>query len=782
MKRYAIKVFSRPMLLTSAVALGSGIAFGQEEEGGQAVLEEIIVTAEKREQALTDVPMAVAAFGQDTIEARGYTNLESFFRQVPSVSLLDGGAQRKQVVIRGIAVDASVRAGSLSSSYVDETLVTGGSFGLDPRMFDMERVEVLKGPQGTLYGGGSISGSVRYITNKPNTEEFQTNIAFDTSKTQGAKQGYSFDAMINIPLIENVLGFRAVGFSADNSGYYDNPYLGLTSQGQFDQSGGRLMLQWTPSDTFTVTGTYFQDETYQDGWYRATGEDWAAREQINKMQEVLTADAEILGLNLEWDVGWATITSATALLDFYSYRKVDRSFLGIDIPDHPEYPGWEEARLAVLDDTWDETISEELRIVSAPDQFGRFDWIAGIYYSDLNVDVDVGDYIGIGDRYDQNNAGDRLVAANPNQNWVSTFPEGYVSPFGLNEVPGTHPDMIYREMSHYDEKQVAFFGELTYNFTDDLSATIGYRDTSTTNGGGFVNQVAERRGYAFSENVVTPEYKEPHTNYMLNVVYNVNDDVMVFGRAAEGFRVGTGGANPVVQPSCRVLAEQVLGFPPGPVASDSMWAYEVGTKMTLADGRMVVNAGLYRNEWTDLQVEVNLEGEATCSIGFPQNLAAATGNGGEFTLDYLVSDQLQVGLSGGWIDFVVDAGAEYLGANVGDRLPTHPDVTLSGNFDYSFPFVAGWEGFARGEINYIGEMVGEFVLDVAGGIPRPTFGKYTVANLRVGATDGRWEWTLYANNLFNTDGLTFQFRDRRDRIESLVIRPFTLGVNVRTRY
>ena len=775
MKRYATKNSSRLLLVISAVTLGSGIALAQESEEGQTVLEEIIVTAEKREQALSDVPMAVAAFGQGTIEDRGYTNLESFFRQVPSVSLLDGGAQRKQVIIRGIAIDAGVRAGGLSSTYVDETLVTGGSFALDPRMFDMERVEVLKGPQGTLYGGGSISGSVRYITNKPNTEEFQTNIAFDTSKTQGAKQGYSFDAMLNIPLVEGVLGFRAVAFSADNSGYYDNPYLGLTSQGQFDQTGGRLSLQWTPTDTFTATGAYFVDETFQDGWYRATGDDWAARNQSNRMQEVLTADAQILGLNLEWDVGWATITSATAKLDFYSYRKVDRTFLGIDDP----VDGWDDARLAVLDDTWDDTLSEELRIVSAPDQFGNFDWIAGIYYSDLHNDVDVGDYIGIGDRYDQNNAGDRLVAANPNQDWVSTFPDGYVSPFGLNEVPGTHPDMIYREISHYDEKQVAFFGELTYNFTDDFSATIGYRDTSTTNGGGFVNQVAERRGFAFSETVDTPVYKEPHTNYMLNLVYNVSDDVMIFGRAAEGFRVGTGGANPVVQPSCRELARQVLGFTPGPVASDSMWAYEVGTKMTLADGRMVVNAGLYRNEWTDLQVRVRLRGEATCSISFPQNLAAATGNGGEFTLDYLVSDQLQVGLSGGWVNFTVDAGAEFLGANDGDRLPSHPDVTLSGNFDYSFPVMAGWDGFARGELNYIGELVGDFV---GPGAERITFGKYTVANLRVGATDGRWEWALYANNLFNTDGLTFQFRDRRNRVESLVIRPFTLGVNVRTRF
>ena len=775
MKRNGTGNRSWQALAASVAISGCAAALAQESEQGSTVLEEIIVTAEKREQALSDVPMAIAAFGQSTIEDRGYTNLESFFRQIPSVSLLDGGAQRKQVIIRGIAIDAGVRASSLSSTYVDETLVTGGSFGLDPRMFDMERVEVLKGPQGTLYGGGSISGSVRYITNKPNTDEFQANIAFDTSRTQGSKQGFSFDGMINIPLIEGVLGLRAVTFSADNSGYYDNPYLGLTSQGQFDQTGSRLSLLWTPSDTFTLTGTYFVDETDQDGWYRATGEDWAERKQINRMQEVLTADADILGLNMEWDVGWATITSATALLDFYSYRKVDRTFLGIDDPGE----GWDDARLAVLDDTWDETISEELRIVSAPDQFGSFDWIAGIYYSDLDNDVDVGDYIGIGDRYDQNNAGDRLVEANPNQGWVSVFPPRYVSPFGLNEVPGTYPDMIYREIKHYDEKQTAFFGELTYNFSDDFSATIGYRDTSTTNGGGFVNQVAEGGPPAFSENVITPEYKEPHTNYMLNLAWNVNDDVLIFGRAAEGFRVGTGGANPVVQPSCQRLAEQVLGFKPGPVASDSMWAYEVGTKMTLADGRMVVNAGVYRNEWTDLQVRVRLQGDATCSISFPQNLAAATGNGTEFTMDYLVSNQLQIGLSGSWIDFTVDAGAEFLGANIGDRLPSHPDLTLSGNFDYSFPAIAGWDGFLRGEINYIGTMVGDFA---GPGVERINFGEYAVANLRVGATDGRWEWTLYGNNLFNTDGLTFQFRDRRNRVESLVIRPLTVGVNVRTRF
>ena len=195
-----------------------------------------------------------------------------------------------------------------------------------------------------------------------------------------------------------------------------------------DQVGGRLALRWTPTDTFSMTGTYLVDETDQDGWYRSSGDNWQEHDQANRMEEVLTADAEILSLNMEWDVGWADITSATAQLNFDSFRKVDRTFLGIDAFYDP-------ARLAVLDDTRDEAFSQELRIVSDPESFGNFEWVAGMYFSDAEVNVDVGDYIGIGDGYDQNDSGDIFAAAAPIQDFVFPFPVGYVSPFGLSEVP-----------------------------------------------------------------------------------------------------------------------------------------------------------------------------------------------------------------------------------------------------------------------------------------------------------------------------------------------------------
>ncbi len=759
----------------------------QEAEGDSAPLEEIVVTARKRAQALSNVPIAISAIGQTKIEDYGYTNLESYFRTIPSVGLVDGGAQRKQVIIRGIAIDSSVRAGSLSSIYVDETLVSGGLFGLDLRIFDMERIEVLKGPQGTLFGGGSISGAVRYISNKPNTTEFQTNVAVDMSKTSGAGDpGWAVDAMVNVPLIEGVLGLRAVVYKADNAGYYHNDYLGLENQGQYDQTGGRLSLRWTPTDTLSVTGTYFIDETDQDGWYRSSGDNWQDLNQANRMAELLTADGEIISLNVEWDIGWATITSATAQYDFKALRQVDRTFLGID-------SFYDPARLAVLDDEDEEVFSEELRIVSAPDSFGNFDWIAGLYYSDKDTNQRVGDYIGLGDGYDQNNAGDLFAAAAPTQDFVFPFPVGYVSPFGPSEqgclpgtcspdttLPGTFPDMIYREIGHSVQEQLAFFGEVSYTFNDQWTGTFGYRRTETETSGSFVNQVADAGEPVFSESVVTPKYEEPHDNYMGNLAFQMNDNVLLFARAAEGFRVGTGGAGPTIQPSCQALAEQVFGFVPGKITSDTMWGYEIGTKMSLADGRVSLNAGIFRNEWTDIQVRVRLEGNATCSIRVTQNVAAATGDGIEFDATWAVTDQLLLGFTGSWVDFTLDDDQEFLNAVAGDRLPSHPDVNLSASANYDFEISTNWRGFVRGEVSYVGEILGDFNADA--GLPRGSFGEYTIANLRLGASNERWDVALYVHNLFDEDALTFQFKDRRDRTESLVARPRTVGVNFRTKF
>lgn len=739
-------------------------------------VEEIVVTARKRSQSLMEAPLAISAINQQQIEDRGYTDLESYFRAVPSVSLVDGGAQRKVIILRGIAVEGDTRAQSLASVYVDDTLVTGGTYGLDPRIFDMERVEVLKGPQGTLYGGGSMSGSVRYITNKANTEEFSTNFAVDFADTAKGGGSQSLDAMVNIPLVEGKLGLRVVGFTGDRSGYYRNSYFDAGNQGQVDQSGGRLSLRWDATENVSLTAGYMLDETEQNGDYDANGPDWQALSQDNRTSEQLTKDAEIATLVLDWDLGWAQLTSATARQENVSYRKQDVSTRSV-VADFPDT----EMRLAILDDTKDEIITEELRLVSTPGEFGKFDWIVGYFYSDLESSTDVGDYFGVGDEFVVPGAGEAFEAMHPGQEYVSTFPVGYVSPFGLAEVPGTRPDMLYREIVYANQRENSFFGELSYHFTDTLTGTVGVRESRTKTDSGFTNQFADfdpdNPAAVGTETVVTEPFTEPHTNWKYNLSWQRNSDQLFYLQAAQGFRVGTGSQPPTIQPTCQAIANERLGGPPSAVKSDTMWAYEFGTKLTFGDGRMRLNAAVFQNDWTDIQVEVFLGGSATCNIGITQNAAAATGSGVEFDFAIAATDTLQLSFAGSIVDFSLDQDVESLNAADGDRLPGHPKAQFTASADYSFGLGGDWNGFARAEVAYVGKITGQF----NGTDPRPTAGNYTLTNLRLGGQKGPWDIALYANNLFDKRGRLHQ-QFGRAGILTLVTRPRTIGLSIRTRF
>ena len=201
--------------------------------------------------------------------------------------------------------------------------------------------------------------------------------------------------------------------------------------------------------------------------------------------------------------------------------------------------------------------------------------------------------------------------------------------------------------------------------------------------------------------------------------------------------------------------------------------------MVSNDGRLAINAGYYRNNWKDIQVGVIVSGGGCTWSQFFQNVASATGNGFEFDMTYIASNNVELGFSASHLNFTVDGDQPLLGARDGDRLPSHPDLTLNGFALYEFPVSAGWDGFARGELSYTGEIVANFVADPA--VPRPSSGEYTLANVRGGITNNRWEVTLYVNNLFDTMARSFQYEDWTGRLETFVLRPRTIGLQFRTR-
>ena len=785
--RFLIRTLAALPIAITVIFCASQSVWAQDSDASEAMLEEVIVTATRREMSLQDVPMAISAVGQDQIERLGITNMDDYFRSIPSLSLIDGGGYQKHMIIRGVAVDSGPETKAATGVYVDETLVSGNFSNLDPRIFDMQRVEVLRGPQGTLFGGGSISGSVRYITNRPNANEFETNVAVDLSQTSDAGSNHALDAMVNIPLAEDTLGLRIVGFSTENAGIYNNPIFGLDNQSAWDQSGGRVSLMWTPTDNFSLTAMYMQDDLIQDGQSRATTERWQDRESDNMAPEELSARSEVLSLTANADLGWATLTSVTSQLNIFSVYQQDRTFtLGPDADDISE---WEPLRLVTYGGRDDSSFTEEIRLVSAPDAFGRFDWIAGLYYADRTDWEEFKDCFAIDDdgtaSLDVNYAdgGDRFVDGDPGQEWLAPFPPNHDDLFGDqgNIAAGTYPECFYREIENNYKGEQALYGELNYRFTDALTGTIGYRRTDDTKSYDIMAQVAILfdGDTAFSFTDEAPEHKEVHDNFMGNLSLLVNDNLTLYARAAEGFRVASGSLAVNLEPGCAKLAIETLGSLPGPVSSDSMWSYEAGAKMVSADGRLAINAGFYRNVWTDIQVGVILSGEGCGWSQFFQNIASATGNGIEVDMTYAASDQLEFGFSGSYLNFALDDDQPTLNALRGDRLPAHPDLTLHGYALYDFPVSAGWNGFVRGEVSYTGEIVANFVGDP--NIPRPPTGDYTLAQVRGGVANDRWEIGAYINNLFDTEGHSYRFEDWTGRVETFVLQPRTIGVNFRTR-
>ena len=270
LRHVSVAVLWIAFLCSSPTLLGQG--------ADDREIEVIVVTAQKREQSLLDVPFAISAVTQQDIEAAGVNSMADIFRRVPSLSVIDQGAARKNVIIRGIQTETSTES-SVNDVYLDEQRITTVIATADPRTFDMERIEVLRGPQGTLFGGGSFAGTVRFITNRANVSEFETNVAATLSSTAEAKQNYSLDGMVNIPLVEDKFAVRLVGYTNDDSGYLSNSSLGLEGVAGIESSGARIGLRYTPNDRSTLDIKYVFQDLKQSGFPEARGVDYGDLEQ-----------------------------------------------------------------------------------------------------------------------------------------------------------------------------------------------------------------------------------------------------------------------------------------------------------------------------------------------------------------------------------------------------------------------------------------------------------------------------------------------------------------------
>jgi len=726
------------------VALGVGGQAAAQSKPGQ--LEEIIVTAEKREVVLSDVPISISVISGDNLRQFGITDFSSLGSLVPGLSgqIFEGSVQNRgprTLGLRGIQSLSLTFFGSQNTVgfYINETPVSV----VNPRLVDLERVEVLRGPQATLYGSSSLAGTIKLVTTQPKFEKTEAFVGAETSFTQDGGLNYAVEGSYNAP-IGKAAAFRGSGYYESQDGYIDfreidvfGDATGRTTKdaNQNVSYGGMAALAFTPNESLTITPSivFSHRKTDMADFFNA-----GRAVQYNHFPQDGSDEFVLTDLNIKWDVASGSINSNTAYFDMDSDALRDLTDLfGLSAAPNP-------ALIPFENYITQKDFTHETRYAS--DFKGPYQVIGGVFYT--------------------------------NKEEVSgSFSDGtgIASIFGIPIPDNT----ILKSSFERKREELAFFGEASYEFTDKLKFVGGLRwfDVEYRNDdlatGIFPTQA---RGTA----------SESDTIFKGRVEFRPVDGALIYGSVSEGYRMG--GANPPLpSPLCDAGALAFYGTLPAPLAysSDSLISYEIGGKWAPESKPVEVSAAVYYIDWQDPQIPVVLGGGCPLS-GFVGNAGAAKSVGGELEISARPLDSWQVWMGVAYTNAEVAETLAYPGATVviaedGDPLPDIPKWTVSLMSDYRAPLTEGWEGYFLADYRYNDEQPADF----SGTVYREAV---NLVNLRIGAvSDTQLDVSLYVNNVFDdTPSLgPFTFGGTAGgggRFNDYTLRPRTIGIAVRKHF
>ena len=799
---------TRQKTLALVISTVLGTAHGAYGQSG--VLEEVIVTASKRKANLQDLPQAITAFTTDDIERQGFTGLDDYAAKIPSLAYATREPGGTSVVFRGVA-SSGIQFGTNPSSgvYLDEQPITQAGLNPDPRLIDIERVEALSGPQGTLFGDGSQSGTLRIITNKPDPMLLEGWVEGTAGQPEhSSDQDTDISGMVNIPLMDNKIGIRLVGFRADEAGYIDN-VLGRSQPDQwreariesgylpvrprFDNSanadndvnsstttGGRAALRWLVNEDWTVDVAGIIQDLEVDGFGDATG-GLGDLQQLRFQDESLKDKWYQLSLSIEGDLGFAdTVLTGSYFNREMRYDADATSYLhAFDQQYNPVYYATYDftgqprgkARQDQQDDRW----TFEGRLTTQDDSGSRWSGLVGFFYSKLErkqlFTSDVQDFSDT-EYYANQGYSELSYAAN----------SPYYNP-NYDKFHNTPSDNFFFGSYDLEVTQTAVFGEVSFAATDKLSFTAGARwfeyevDNTLRQGALLGGRQPNLETDYFTVNDTTST-KDSDWVPKLNVAYQFSDDAMGYATYSEGFR--RGGTN-------SVRASSVL---PRSYDPDKLKNYELGFKSTWFDNSLRFNSVLYRMEWDDMQIQVN--DPATFSLGIV-NFSQARVDGFETEITWIPAEGWDITVNGAWInaeiakDDVITGEDDVIVAEVakGTQLPITPEYKASLAVQYSFQSqLWGADPYVRLDWSYMGDSVNsldgtESVVFTQGPTDQPS---YDIGNFRVGLEADKWSGTLFVDNV--TDEVAKQFYNNRwatpQRIS--VNKPRTVGVTLRWKF
>jgi outer membrane receptor protein involved in Fe transport len=745
------------ILLTGSSLGMESPALAQDAPQPVADTSDIVVTAQRREQRLQDVPMSITVIGNKDIERRDLRGMEDYLRGIPGTNQIDTGSQSNAIVIRGITtapMSENVTSGSTVGTYFGETPITGagglGASGIDIRPVDLARIEVLRGPQGVTFGSATLSGALRIIPVRPRLDKFEGRISATASET--AKRGSDnsmVQGIVNAPLVRDVLAVRLIAYRYDDSGFYTNsggsdpglvaiasPWgLDISDYRQRDVGrmrtvGMRASALFQPTTRLSLYSQYLVQKIEQDGVPVASSGDYRqSRLPVAEVDRVRNERGEasdnkihLFSTEATYDAGfadWATVLSSVRSGSRYGFDYSPYFFLPISSGNVSTF----------------HALTAETRLASHAGP--PLQYVGGLFYENVH------------DKYNAT----LDWAADPSTNFI-----------------GTNPMYLDDQTSRRTQK--AIFGELSYKFFDRLTVAGGARyfhyDKRTTDlqEGGFVN-VPIGGGVA-----TRLSNREGGTIFRGSMTYNVNHRSSLYATWSQGFRLGRPdpGALPQVcdQNGDGIIDETSITLASTrTIKSDRLNNYEVGAKVALLGNQLNLQASAFHIDWKGLPVRTTVFG--TC--GYTANAGAAKSDGVELQAQLSVAKGLTFSFGGGYTNARLSRDAPNLFAQAGARLPGSPkfSANASGQYDFELfrrPAFARFDGFYTGA--FYGDLRKTRLLRA---------GDYVKVDVSTGIDIRNLSLELFVHNLTNSNAFTWR-PGPSGEFSGYQLRPRTIGVGL----
>jgi outer membrane receptor protein involved in Fe transport len=758
-------------------------------------LTEIVVTARKRSENLQDVPLSIDVLTGKDVQNLGIVEFNDYATKIPSISFISVGPGTQTFFMRGVSDGSNPNYPNASATgfFLDDSSLSWYGVQPDLHLYDLQRIEILNGPQGTTFGAGSMAGAVRYITNKPDVNAFSAGADFNGGKIQSAQENWTYEGFVNIPLIDGTLGLRASAFSASHGGFItnqlttrtwingavsDNSQWARQAYNREHEEGVRIAVKAVLNDRWSALFSYDYQRMSSDGaWDQVPGLPEHTVQRFGP--QALSTESKIGQFHLEGDVGIADLVFASTYWDLPTRRWDEYSQYMENVVSYTYffpngYTGGQEG-FACLNDpayggqpytgcspplqyyeyhTNPERWSNELRLASKAG--GSFHWLAGLYWEKTR----------------DKNSGSTYFMPGLKTNGAAFAYENSIYYTTGSSLP---PGVWYAYTTRSDYLQTTEFANISYDVTSKLNIEAG-----TVH---FHSDFSYYSPYGqFAYQATTPAYNAGSSHKWdskLGMNYKVTDRVMLYADWAQGFR--DGGSNSGDPPAC--YANGV----PAQYVPDTLNNYEIGWKTTNLNGRLLWNGAAYYMDWKDLQSLI-YDFNICPTSSFNANVGNARIYGAESNVDYKVNGNWSLQASASYTDSHLisvppDPAYNLFRPNIGERLPYVPYFSYSANVRYEQPLSGRVNGYWQFDIAHKGDMWDDLHVAGSNGFPRMLQPPYSIMNLRFGMSPpgGEWLAELYVTNLANKNAIVYTNTGNFD-LRQTVNEPRVYGVRLSYRF